>query len=49
MTTYDPTHSRAHHWTASGEPVSVRGAIAIIAGASIGLWGLIGWALHGLL
>jgi hypothetical protein len=49
MIAYDPIHSRAHHWIASSEPVSIRRAIAIIAGASFGLWGLIGWALHGFL
>jgi hypothetical protein len=49
MTTYDPTHSRTQSWAVSSEPVSVRRAVAIVASASLGVWGLIGWALYGIL
>jgi hypothetical protein len=49
MTTYDQTHSRTRSSAVSREPVSVRRAVAIIASASVGIWGLIGWVLYGIL
>ncbi|MDB5408387.1 MAG: hypothetical protein JWL84_3299 [Rhodospirillales bacterium] len=49
MRPYDPMPSRGDYWAASDEPVSVRAAAAIIAGTSLGVWGLIGWALSGIL
>jgi hypothetical protein len=33
----------------SGEPVSMRCAVAIIGGASLSIWGVVGWVLFGFL
>jgi hypothetical protein len=49
MTTYDQTQSQIRFKAALPEPVSVRSAVAVIAGASLGIWALIGWAVSALL
>jgi hypothetical protein len=49
MTTYDQTRTQIRYKAALSEPVSVRSATAVIAGASLGIWALIGWALSVLL